>query len=254
MMFTASDLEHLEKALGITFSEAFCTFWKAYIVSDRMPDFRVERGMLGGSFARRLYDSDMAIIQVEKTLTLPVHVETALAHEIVHLALDREGYPVIVRGKKPPLPDGAWEQVASGLHSVLTHSIVWHRMREWNLSVDEHIRLKATGRLESVRAQMHRCPRRKEAIQWLNWLFQYMVARLDWPEPEREQIHRVFLEDCPSVGKPGERYVKRLYSLGYSAPGNLTPSLVFRAGEMLIRLLEIDDTCQPGTVMTVPKD
>jgi hypothetical protein len=235
-----ASLGTLEGLLGVTFSETFHRFWKAY-VPDKTPGFAVQKRKLGGAFGRRGPHPRFGwLIQVEESLPHSAR-EVTLAHEIVHLALDKEGYPVICSQKS--LKGKEWGDVASYLHSVLVHPVVWLRLREWGFPVDDHILVKATGRLKDLQSMDPRraAPKRKQFPNWQLWLLQYMLARLEWGEPEREQIYEMFAKHYLSVGRQGEKYVKRLNSLGYSEPRRLTPPIVAQAGQMLLQRLDLND-------------
>ena len=126
--------------------------------------------------------------------------------------------------------DSVWGPIGANLHSVLVHPIVWLRMREWGFPVDDHIRVKAMGQLKDLQKMdlVRRHPSRKRFPEWQNWLLKYVLARLEWGEPEREQIYEMFAKHHLSVGRQGEKYVKRLDSLGYFEPRSLTPPIVAR--------------------------
>ncbi len=232
-----TSLETLEGLLDTTFSETFRKFWKTY-VPDKTPGFAVQKRKLGGEFGNRGPHPRFGwLIQIEETLPLLAR-EVTLAHEIVHLALDQEEYPMIC-GKQEQ--DNIWGPIGANLHSVLVHPVVWLRMREWGFPVDDHIRVKATGRLKDLQSMdlMRRSPSRKQFPAWQLWLLQYVLARLEWGEPEREQIYEMFAKYHLSVGRQGEKYVKRLDSLGCFEPRRLTPPIVARAGQMLLQHLDL---------------
>ena len=234
-------LENLEVLLDITFSETFRKFWKAY-VPDKTLSFEVQKDRLGGAFGRRgLHPTRPGwwLIEIEENFPCLVRAEVTLVHEIVHLALDKEGYPII-GGRKGLPQDGVWGEVGANLHSVLVHPIVWLRMREWSFPVDDHIRVKATGQLKDLRSKIRKYPSRKMFPGWRNWLLLYVLARVEWGEPEREQIYEMFASRHVPIGRQGEKYVKKLASLGYFEPPKLTPQIVASAGQMLLQRLDLN--------------
>jgi len=237
-----TSLETLEVLLGIAFSETLRKFWKAH-VRDKTPSFEVQKGRLGGAFGRRGPHPNRPgwwLIEIEESLPRLVRAEVTLAHEVLHLTLDQEGYPMICGRRESS--EAVWGPIAENLHSVLVHPVVWLRMRVWGFPVDDHIRVKATGRLRDLQSMdlMRRTPSRKQRPNWQLWLLQYVLARLEWGEPEREQIYEMFANRHMSIGRQGEKYVKKLASLGYFQPTKLTPQIVASAGQMLLQRLDIN--------------
>jgi len=238
-----ASLASLEVGLGVAFSKTFHEFWKAH-VPDKTPLFEVQKRKLGGAFGRRGPHPSKPgwwLIEIEQNLPYSVHPENTLAHEIVHLVLEKEGYPVIW---SPEPPKGRiWENIASELHSILTHPVIWMRMREWGFPVDDHIRIKATGQLGDLQRMdlRRKAPKRKQFPDWQLWILKYILARLEWGEPERTQIYEVFAKPSITViGKHGEKYVKQLDSLDYFEPQKLTPQTVKEAGERLLKDLKLN--------------
>jgi hypothetical protein len=235
-----SPLESLEELLNMIFSETFHKFWKAYI-PDKISNFIVKRSKLGGAWGQRDYNlqSKQTIIGIEENLA-PFHKEMSLAHEILDLVLEREGYPVIysdAQQLKQNLPGR--DPIASNLHSVIIHPVIWFQMREWGFPVDEHIRVKATGQLKDLQSKIDKYPSRSNFSVWCGWLLQYILARLEWGEPERQEIYEIFENRHIPIGRQGEKYIKRLEKLGYFDPRNLTPSIVAKAGDMFLQFLEL---------------
>jgi hypothetical protein len=240
-----ANLASLEAFLGIALSKTFHEFWKAHVPDKTLP-FEVQKRRLGGPFGRRGPHPTKPgwwLIEIEIESNLPsLHLEVTLAHEIVHLVLDKEGYPV-VWSPKPPKGQ-MWGPIAMYLHSVLVHPVVWLRLREWGFPVDDHIRVKATGRLKDLQSMdlRRKAPKRKQFLDWQLWLLQYILARLQWGEPERTQIYEMFADHSITViGRYGERYLKRLDSLCYFDPQNLSPQIVKQAGQELLNKLDLSE-------------
>jgi len=189
------------------------------------------------------------LIQISEKAPRQVR-EVTLAHEIMHLALDLEEYPVIIpQGNTPG--GGVWGEVGAELHSVLVHPIIWFRMRKFGFPVDDHIRIQATGQLADLK-RTHRYPTRNQFPDWQNWTLKYVLARLQWNEPERQEIHNLF-ESCRSaIGRQGEKLFEKLYnSFGYSVPESLTPSITTGAGEMLLQRLDLGSYLQLAFIKTI---
>ena len=231
-------LEALEKLLNIAFTDTFEKFWKAY-VPNKTPSFEVQKCRLNGPFGRRQPRPGHPrgwLIQIEERMPEGVSSEVTLAHEVIHLALDIESYPMIGGGEN--LSKDIWGPVMASLHSILVHPVVWHRMRDWGFPVDDHIRVKSTGRLKDLESKIRKYPSRKASPNWENWVFQYVLARLEWGEPEREQIYRMFAN--LSIGRQGEKCVEKLAALGYFELQRLNPKTVSEAGEMLLHRFSLN--------------
>lgn len=237
-------LQGLEKLLGITFSSHFIDFWTEYDPanpSSNTPNFEVRKSNLGGPFGCRLPRPNHPngwLIKIERDLPYEAQ-EVTLAHEIIHSSLDVDGYPMI--GRKEGAPSNSdYARVAANLHSVLVHPIIWLRMREFDFPVDSHILMKSSGQLSDLR-KIHRYPSRSKSPEWEDWVLRYMLARLEWGEAERAQIYDIFAARHSAIGRQGEKYLRKLDSLGYSEPQLLNPDVVRSAGEMLISRLKLDN-------------
>ena len=235
-----SRLDDLEKLLHMTFSETFQKFWKAY-VPNKTSNFIVKRSKLVGPWGQRNYNlqSKQTIIEIEEDLA-PFHKEMSLAHEVLHLVLEKEGYPVIysdAQQLKQNLPGS--DSIASNLHSVIIHPVIWLEMREWGFPVDEHICVKATGQLKDLQSKIDKYPSRSNFSAWCDWLLMYILARLEWGEPERQEIYEMFKNRHIPIGRQGEKYLKRLEKLGYFNPKNLAPSVTAKAGNMFLKFLNL---------------
>jgi len=231
----------LEKLLNVEFSEAFCKFWEAH-VPNKTPDFSVQASKLGEDWGRRGYDptSRQGIIEIEESLN-SFHKELSLTHEILHLVLEQEGYPV-VRHKELQTTkrlQGEWA-IAANLHSVITHPVIWFRMRQYGFPVDAHIKDKAIGRLTNLKSLIDKYPPRRNFPSWCLWLLQYVLARLEWGAPERQMIYEMFASHSVPIGEQGEKYVTRLDKLGYFNPESLTPAIAKKAGDMFLQRLGLE--------------
>lgn len=231
-------LNQIQESLEFELSSTFLSFWEDHNPSTRkhIPTFSVQKKELGGDWGRRIVVGSTPIqwIIVIASETPPNVQEISLAHEILHIVLDCEGYPVI-EGKEGARMD----EIGANLHSVLLHPIIWARLRSYGFSIDEHINRKAEGQLNDLRGrQTH--PSRSQSPEWELWVLLYMLARLEWSEEKSEQIYLFFNKLGSSIGRQGESNLKRLYSLGYPNQQSLTPSVVSQAGELLLQRLKLD--------------
>ncbi len=244
-------LDRLEAFLGITFSSHFVEFWTEYGPANpscSTPRFEVRRRNLGGPFGARLPRLGHPkgwLIEIERDIPDEV-CEVTFAHEIIHLSLDVDGYPVIV-GKHGPPGSAAYDSLGANLHSVLVHPIIWLRMRKFGFPVDSHILIKSSGQLSDLR-KLPRFPSRNKSPEWEDWVLRYMIARLEWGEAERAQIYDIFAARHSAIGRQGEKYLAKLDSLGYSEPHLLNPDVVRSAGEMLVRRLKLDSVFSLGSI------
>ena len=235
-----SSLAELEKTLGIKFSETFCAFWEDYVPS-KTPNFSLKASKLGGVWGYRGYDlkAKRAVIEVEESLE-SFHKEITIAHEILHLVLEWEGYPLIYSDEqrlKRNLPNA--EAIAENLHSVIIHPVIRFRMKEWGFSVDKHIKVKAAGQLKDLETKIDQYPPRSNLPEWCEWLLRYVLARLEWGEFERQAIRDMFSSRHIPIERQGEKYLNRLEKIGYLEPKSLTPVIVTEAGEMFLHLLDL---------------
>jgi hypothetical protein len=235
-----SSLVELKLLLNVDFSETFGKFWQTH-VPDKVASFSIKVSKLGGAWGRRSYDlkTKQALIEIEENLA-PFHKEITLAHEVLHLVTEKQGFPVIYSNEqqlKVNLPGR--ETFAECFHSVLMHPVIWLRMNEWGFPVDEHIRVKARGQLKHLQSIIDKSPSQSDFSEWRNWLMQYILARLEWGIPERQEIYEMFESRHISIGRQGEKYIKRLEKFGYFDPKNLMPSIVNEAGNMFLQFLEL---------------
>lgn len=247
------NLEKLEKLLEVSFAKSLHAFWREYVQPGRVPTFQVQKCKLNGAWGCRkpLLDNPNGwLIQINEKAPREVR-EVTLAHEITHLALDLEGYPVISPQKDTPRDGGVWREVAAGLHSVLVHPVIWFRMRRFEFPVDDHIRIQATGQLADLRRKP-RYPTRSQFPDWQNWTLKYILAGLQWDEPERQEIYDLFKSRHSAIGRQGEKMLDKLRnSFSYSAPESLTPRITTDAGEMLLQRLDLDNHLQLAFIKTI---
>jgi len=245
-------LEELENLLEISFTKSFHVFWREYVQSGRAPHFQVQKCKLNRSWGCRkplLSNPNGWLIQINEKAPREVR-EVTLAHEITHIVLDLEEYPVISPQKDTPL-EGLWGEVASTLHSVLVHPVIWFRMRKFEFPVNGHIRIQAIGQLADLKGNP-KYPSRKQFPDWQNWTLRYILARLQWDEPERQEIYDLFNSRHSAIGRQGEKMLNMLRNFfNYSTPESLTPKITTDAGEMLLQSLGLDSHLQLAFIKTI---
>lgn len=228
--------------LVLNLSSTFLNFWAEYGPNNKdrlLPPFEIIQKKLNGPFGRRLPRPNHPkgwLIELDKDLSDDIR-EVTLAHEILHLALDFEGYPIV--GTIKGVPDHpAYDSIAADLHGALVHPIIWHRLRQFNFPITNHILVQSTGQLHDLRNYKTKFPSRKDSPKWESWVLKYINARLDWADKEREEIFNIFKKRHSSIGDNGEKILSRLYALGYNNPEQLTPETVLAAGKMVLQRLK----------------
>lgn len=236
-------LQDYEKLLGIQFSDNFREFWKEYGSNSSsiiIPNFELRVKSLNGPFGYRLPRMNNPkgwLIEVEKDIPGD-RKERTFAHEIIHLALDLEGYPLVVSDKNTPT-NQTFDSIAAILHSILVHPIIWLRMKKYGFPVEEHIAVKSIGQLKDLR-KYSKFPSRKKSPLWEEWVLKYVLARLEWNEIHKKEIYDIFKRRFSSIGDHGEIILKRLTNIGYSLPEKLTPHKVSEAAKMIVNRLKLN--------------
>jgi len=230
-------LQALEDKLDVAFSKTFRRFWNAH-VPDRTPRFQVETSRLS-----RAAFADVGphpkygwLIRVRDDRHDVAGLEIRLAHELLHLVLDKEGYPAVCRSDEA-LPKGwsprEWDEVMKLVHSILCHPVISLRMRHWGFATDEHLSKEIRDTLEVL--ETHCIPDPDDFVYWRLWVLTYVLNRLDGGD----QVCTYIARRAASVAEQGEEYSKWLDSAGYSEPQHLTAPKVIEVGQSFLSLLEV---------------
>ena len=239
-------IERIEKLFGDRLSDNFLKFWEEYHPGSQkrlIPTFELVVRKLNGNFGGRLPRLGHKrgwLIEIEDSLPLETK-EITFAHELCHLSLDVEGYPLIIQSSETRYAKvKVIDDIASELHSIMVHPIIWLRLQEHGFPVNEHIHLKSDGKLSELRT-IDRFPPRSHSPEWERWVLRYCLARLEWAEDHSREVYEFFKRKGSSIGDNGEKILKMLADIGYDSPSTLSPSVVKSGGDMILRKLKLND-------------
>ncbi len=163
--------------------------------------------------AIRLPRSKLQAIYLRRIPALPPDA-LAVAHELMHLVLDTEGFPFIAsRSERQPL--------AALLNSMVQDPLVDARLRAYGFDIARKIRKDIAAALAGLR----QAEQPSDPITRMMWVLSYASQVLEWkvvaPDAVREQgelFVRWFSAHQPTIAAEGDELLASVQRSGFDTP------------------------------------
>lgn len=201
------------KLLNWMFSSKFERFYKRQMrLLQRQPHFVLNESLQDCEAQVVTSATGSPRIEVRPTLSQR-EAAHAIAHEITHLVLNQEGFPVVAL--TPDHPD--WEDCRGSLDAMLSDPLIERRLDDY--SFDQEDQSKRT--LRQVRRAFRKPPIQivpKQRISWLVRLFQYVRIMLELSNSSAEEFARSYKGRYPLIAEEGEQLLSLIREWGFQTP------------------------------------